>query len=52
MITDEEMQKALETVKKYCDQRRCLDCNFCRFCGVNIDEGVSPCNWEIKKDED
>lgn len=51
MITDEEMQKALETVKEYCENG-CQKCNFCKFCIMNIGVGALPDTWEIKKDED
>lgn len=52
MITDEEMQKALEKVKEYCNERCCCQCNFCYFCEQFIETEETPRHWNIIKDDD
>lgn len=54
-VSREEALKAVETIKKYCDNgRHCSSCIFFinkehDFCGKNFLE--LPCDWNIKTEE-
>ena len=53
MITDEQMIKALKTVRRYCKEHEsCGECVFQRICDhCEFDDYEYPMEWELPGDD-